>query len=81
LEKIFIEERIYKDKQFEQAKSVDAALDHIDTRLEPYKPKFIREVTREDLQRLLEIKMARILKFNTDKAEEQIVALKDRIKE
>ena len=36
LEKIFIEERIYKDKQFEQAKSVDAALDHIDSRLEPY---------------------------------------------
>ena len=81
LEKIFIEERIYKDKQFEQAKSTDAALDHIDTRLEPYKAKFIREVTREDLQRLLEIKMARILKFNTDKADEQIVALKDRIKE
>ena len=81
LEKIFIEERIYKDKQFEQAKSTDAALDHIDSRLEPYKPNFIREVTREDLQRLLEIKMARILKFNTDKADENIVALKKRIKE
>lgn len=79
LEKIFIEERIYKDKKFEESKNVDAALSHIDFRLEPYKPNFVREVTREDLQRLLEIKMARILKFNSDKSEEQIVALKQQI--
>ncbi len=79
LEKIFIEERIYKDKKFEESKDVDAALSHIDFRLEPYKPNFVREVTREDLQHLLEIKMARILKFNSDKSEEQIVALKQQI--
>lgn len=81
LEKIFIEERIYKDEGFEQAPSTEAALDHIDARLEPYKPKLVREVTREDLQRLLEIKMARILKFNSDKAEEQIVALKGQLRD
>ncbi len=79
LEKIFIEERIYKDKKFEDSKNVDAALDHIATRLEPFRPLFVRDVTREDLQRLLEIKMARILKFNSDKSEEQIVALKQQI--
>lgn len=79
LEKIFIEERIYKDKKFEESKNVDAALDHIANRLEPFKHLFIREITREDLQRLLEIKMARILKFNSDKSEEQIAALKDQI--
>ncbi len=79
LEKIFIEERIYKDKKFEDSKNIDAALDHIATRLEPFRPLFVRDVTREDLQRLLEIKMARILKFNSDKSEEQIVALKQQI--
>ena len=81
LEKIFIQERIYKDKEFEQAKSVDIALNHIDKRLEPFKPDFVRAVTSDDLKRLLEIKMARILKFNIDKSEEQIVALKDKIKD
>ncbi len=81
LEKIFIEERIYKDKEFEQAKSTDAALDHIDLRLEPYKSKFVRAITREDLQKLLEIKMARILKFNKDKADELLAQLKKNIKD
>ena len=79
LEKIFIEERIYKDKKFEESKNIDAALEHISLRLEPFRHLFVREVTREDLQRLLEIKMARILKFNSDKSEEQIVALKQQI--
>ena len=81
LEKIFIEERIYKDKKFEESKDVDAALSHISLRLEPFKSMFVREITRDDLLRLLEIKMARILKFNSDKAEEQIVALKQQIED
>ena len=67
LEKIFIEERIYKDKEFEEAKDMDEAIAHIDKRLDPFKPHFIREVTREDILKLMEIKMGRILKFNTDK--------------
>ena len=81
LEKIFIEERIYKDKKFEESKDVDAALSHISLRLEPFKSMFVRDITRDDLLRLLEIKMARILKFNSDKAEEQIVALKQQIED
>ena len=81
LEKIFIEERIYKDKKFEESKSLDEAIKHIDTRLEPFKPSFIREVTADDIARLMEIKMGRILKFNSDKAEEQIALMKDNIEE
>jgi len=81
LEKIFIEERIYKDKEFEQAKTMDAACEHSDYRLTPYYPSFIREVSKEDILRLMEIKMARILKFNSDKAEEAIARMKKEIKE
>lgn len=75
LEKIFIEERIYKDREFEEAKTMDAACEHIDNRLTPYYPTFIREVTKEDILRLMEIKMARILRFNSDKAEELIARM------
>ncbi|MCH5329232.1 MAG: DNA gyrase/topoisomerase IV subunit A, partial [Coprobacter sp.] len=81
LEKIFIEERIYKDKKFEDSTSMDMAVDHIARRLEPFRQLFIREVTRDDILRLMEIKMGRILKFNSDKADEQIVALKSHIAE
>ena len=69
LEKIFIEERIYKDREFEESRSMDEAIAHIDKRLEPYKPQFVRPITNDDILRLMEIKMARILKFNSDKAE------------
>ena len=81
LEKIFIEERIYKDKGFENAPNMEAAVAHIDSRLEPFKPQFYREVTTDDILRLMEIKMARILKFNTDKADNYIATLNERIKE
>ena len=81
LEKIFIEERIYKDKKFEQAPNVDAVCEHIDERLTPYYPTFIREVTKDDILRLLEIKMQRILKFNKDKADELMARIKAEIDE
>ncbi len=81
LEKIFIEERIYKGKPFENAETTDAALNYIDERLEPFKKDFVREVTRDDLLRLLEIKMQRILKFNKDKADELIARIKAELEE
>ena len=81
LEQIFIEERIYKDKEFEGAKTMDAACEWIDERLTPWYPKMVREVTKDDILRLMEIKMARILKFNKDKAEENIARMKDEIKQ
>ena len=79
LEQIFIEERIYKDRQFENAKTMDDACLWIDERLTPWYPKMVREVTKDDILRLMEIKMARILKFNKDKAEENIARIKDEI--
>lgn len=80
LESIFINERIYKDKEFENAKTMDEACEHIDERLTPWYPKMIREVTKEDILRLTQIKMQRILKFNKDKAEELILRLQGDIR-
>lgn len=79
LERIFIEERIYKDKEFEESATKEEAIAHIDKRLEPWKPKMIREVTTDDIIRLFEIKMGRILKFNSQQAEENIAAYKQKI--
>ena len=81
LEKIFIEERIYKDVKFEQAENMDAACEHIDERLTPFYPKMVREVTKDDILKLMEIKMARILKFNKDKADELIARLNSEIED
>ena len=79
LEKIFIEERIYKDRKFEQAPNVDAVCEHIDQRLTPYYPQLVREVTKDDILKLLEIKMQRILKFNKDKADEMMARIQAEI--
>ena len=81
LEKIFIEERIYKDRQFEQAPNIDKVCEHIDERLTPYYPSMIREVTKDDILKLLEIKMQRILKFNKEKADELMARIKAEIDE
>ena len=81
LERIFIEERIYKDKEYENSRSKDEACLHIEKRIEPYKANFIREITKEDLYRLFEIKMLRILKFSSDKADEYIAGLKKQIED
>lgn len=80
LERIFIEKRIYKEKSFETAVNLEAVVAFVDSKLEPFKKNFIREVTREDILRLLEIKMQRILKFNKDKADELIAKIETEIK-
>lgn len=81
LEKIFIEERIYKDKEFEESRSKTEAIRHIDRRLEPWKERFIRPLTDDDLLRLLEIKMSRILRFSSDAADDAIAEYNRRIEE
>ncbi len=81
LEKIFIEERIYKDRKFEEAPNVDKVCEHIDDRLTPYYPQLVREVTKDDILRLLEIKMQRILKFNKDKADELMARIRAEIEQ
>ena len=76
-----VDRRIYKDKKFEQAPNVDAVCEHIDERLTPFYPQMIREVTKDDILKLLEIKMQRILKFNKDKADELMARIKAEIDE
>ena len=75
LERIFIEERIYKDKAFEEAADEAAALAHIAQRIEPFAGRFLRPVTTDDLRRLLELRMARILRFNLPKHEAALLQL------
>lgn len=68
LEELFITRRIYKDKEFEQAKDLKTAIAHIRSRLSDVLEQLIRPVTDEDLKLLLEIRMARILRFNEEKS-------------
>jgi len=79
LEKIFIEKRIYR--RIEEEETWEGVIATVDKGLEPYKKLFKREVTRDDILRLLEIKIKRISKFDSFKAEEQIKALEDEIAE
>ena len=79
LEKIFIENRMYKDSKLENAKDMEVAVGRLDELLTPFKPQFYRELTREDIMRLWEIKMGRILKFNADKTNERIARLQSEI--
>jgi topoisomerase-4 subunit A len=81
LEKLFIEERIYKDKEYEEGKNIEAVIAHIHRRLDPFKEQFIREITDDDIRKLFEIKMRRILKFSTDEAEEHLRNIEDQIQE
>ncbi|MEB2775810.1 DNA gyrase/topoisomerase IV subunit A [Algoriphagus sp. D3-2-R+10] len=79
LEKIFIENRIYRD--IEECTTWDDVLKAIDDGLDPYKPDFYREITTDDLVRLTEIKIKRISKFDTFKADELMKRLQDELKE
>lgn len=79
LERIFIEERIYKDKEFEEGETLEEVIAHVHKRLQPFLPKFYREVTDEDVKRLLEIKMKRILKFSSDEADRHMEELEGEI--
>lgn len=78
LEQLFIEERIYKDKAFEEAKDTQEVLKHIKKRLSPHLEDFEQKISDDDYKRLLEIRMARILRFNKEKNE---ILLKDLQKE
>lgn len=81
LEKIFIEERMYKDKEFEQGETLEAVIAHLRKRLEPFLPKLQRNIDEDDVKKLLEIKMKRILKFNSDEADRQIALYNERIED
>ena len=79
LEKIFIENRIYRD--IEECTTWEAVIEAIDIGLEPFKPQLRREVTQEDIVRLTEIKIKRISKFDSFKADEEIKSLEKAMEE
>jgi topoisomerase-4 subunit A len=75
LEKIFIENRIYRD--IEECETWEAVIETIDKGLEPFKNQFYREITEDDIVRLTEIKIKRISKFDSFKADESLKKLED----
>ncbi len=79
LERLFIEERMYKEREFEGAKNQEAVLAYLDKRFTPFKERFYREITADDYLKLLEIKMARILRYNKERADELIARMKGEI--
>jgi topoisomerase-4 subunit A len=79
LEKIFIENRIYRD--IEECETWEAVIQTIDKGLDPFKPEFYREITTEDIVRLTEIKIKRISKFDAFKADELMRRLQEELKE
>lgn len=80
LERIFIEERMYKEKGFEQAPDQKAVLLFLDKRFEKFKASLLRPITDDDYLRLLEIKMQRILKYNKEKADQLAAKIKAEMK-
>ena len=80
LEKIFIENRIYKEEGYENAPDKEKLIAFVDKALDPWKEKLIREVRREDIERLFDIRMIRITRFDSKKADELMRDLDKKIK-
>ncbi len=81
LEKIFIENRIYKESGYETAPNKEKLIAFVDKALTPWKPQLIREVKTEDIEKLFDIRMIRITKFDSKKADELMRDLDRKIKE
>ena len=81
LERIFIENRIYKEEGYETAADKDKLIAFVDKALDPFKAKLIREVKREDIEKLFEIRMIRITKFDSKKADDLMKELEKKIKQ
>lgn len=79
LEKIFIENRIYRD--IEECETWESVIATIDKGLDPYKQQFYREITEEDIVKLTEIKIKRISKYDSFKADELLKKLEEELKE
>jgi topoisomerase-4 subunit A len=79
LEKIFIEEKIYRD--IEECETWEAVITAIDKGLKPFRKRLLREVTREDIIQLTEIKIKRISKYDSKRADEHIKSLEVELEE
>jgi topoisomerase IV subunit A len=79
LERIFIEERIYK--KIEEMKSRQGVINAVIKGFEPFKKEIRREVTEEDVERLLKIPIRRISRYDIEKARKELEELEGRLKE
>ncbi len=79
LEKIFIEKRIYRE--IEECETWEAVIETIDNGLTPYKKSFYRDITRDDIIRLTEIKIKRISRFDSFKADEIMRGLAEKLQQ
>lgn len=79
LEKLFIEKRIYRN--IENAETWEEIIETIDKGLKPYKKQFYREITVQDIEKLTEIRIKRISKYDSFKADELLVRLQDELKQ
>lgn len=78
LEQIFIEERIYKD--IEEQTSYKAVVESVDTALVPFRDQLDRDVSKEDIERLLEIKIKRISRYDINKQQKELKTIRSQIK-
>jgi topoisomerase-4 subunit A len=79
LEQIFIEERLYKE--IEECKTFETVIETVDGSLKPFRKKLVRDVTREDIEKLLEIRIKRISRYDINKKKKDIREIRARIKE
>ncbi len=79
LEQIFIEERLYK--QIEEEKSYKGVMQTVEQSLLPFREELVRDVSKEDIERLLEIRIKRISRYDIDKQHKEIRAINSAIKE
>lgn len=79
LEKIFIENRIYRN--IEECETFELVIETVDQGLEPFKKDFYREIVEDDILKLLEIRIKRISKFDSFKADEAMKRLQDELAE
>jgi topoisomerase IV subunit A len=77
LEKIFIEKRIYR--KIEECETWEAVITTIEKGLQPYKKQFYREINRDDIVRLTEIRIKRISRFDSFKADEMLLGLEEKL--
>ena len=78
LEQIFIEERLYK--QIEECETYKAVFETVEKALKPYVDQLVREIRREDIERLLEIRIKRISKYDINKKRKDIKAVRSNIR-
>ncbi|MFW5693606.1 MAG: DNA topoisomerase IV subunit A [Alkalispirochaeta sp.] len=79
LERIFIEERIYK--RIEEQRTQDGVHDAVRTGFEPFKKELIRPITDEDIERLLKIPIRRISLYDIEKNRQEVEQIRERLEE